>query len=673
VARPSEYLGPDGVFARALPGWETRAEQLAMADAVGLALAEQRPLLVEAGTGTGKTLAYLVPAALSGKRVVISTATRALQEQLAGKDLPLLRAHLPGVTTAVLKGVSNYVCRRRYTETADVDDPDLGAVSTWLGATVTGDRAELATLPDEAPVWRLVTTTPDARLGPRCPFFERCFVTEARRAASKADLVVVNHHLYFADLALRAQHPGAAILPEHDAVIFDEAHALEEVATEHFGVAVSTARLGALLRDVERDLPGAAVAAAQNPVAAAQNAVAAAQNAVAAAQNAVAAAQNAGEALFAALRRRLAALPGPLFGGRDDRRARAPDDLFADDRRDAWFRLDATLEELALRAARRAADTDDEALAGLARRVESLRADLATLAEARSGRHVHWAELRGAAVHLHASPVDVAPLMRAHVVEAVGAAIFTSATLRADGSFAFSRARLGLAADEAAELAVASPFDYARQALLYLPRDLPLPDDAGFAAAAAERTAALLELTGGRALCLYTSWRALRAAAAVLRARVRLPIRVQGEAPRGALLDALRVDVGSVLLATSSFWEGVDVPGEALSLVVVDKLPFQPPDDPLAAARAARVAEAGGDPFAALEVPRAALALKQGFGRLIRTRSDRGIVAVLDQRILTRSYGRAFIATLPPAARTSAFEQVRRFWEAGPARATCSP
>ena len=626
MAELDRYLGPDGSLARAVPGWEHRPEQLAVANAVAAALAGDRPLLVEAGTGTGKTLAYLVPAALSGKRVVLSTATRALQEQLAGKDVPLVRAHVADVTVAVLKGVSNYLCLRRYAETHD-DDPALTLISEWAGRTVTGDRAELRDLPEDAPVWREVTTTPDARLGPRCPFFERCFVTQARRAASKAELIIVNHHLYFADLALRAQHPGAAILPPHDAVIFDEAHALEEVATEHFGVAVSTSRQERLVRDAERALPDALAL--------------------------VGSVDAAGAALFAALRRRLG-----------EQRARTPDDLFADDRRDAWFRFDAVLEELVLRARRRADDRNDEGAAAVARRAEALRADLATLAEARAGRYVNWAELRGPAVHLHASPVDVAPLVREHVIQAVGSAIFTSATLTAAGSFSYSRGRLGLSEGEAHELLVASPFDYARQALLYLPRDLPLPDDPAFAAAAAERTAELVELTGGGALILYTSWRALRAAATALRGRVRQPLRVQGEAPRTALLDSLRLGDGTVLLATSSFWEGVDVPGAALSLVVVDKLPFQPPDDPLAAARAARLEEEGLDPFHAREVPRAALALKQGFGRLIRGRNDRGIVAVLDQRILMRSYGRTFLATLPPAARTSSFEQVRRFWNA---------
>jgi ATP-dependent DNA helicase DinG len=617
-------LGPGGALARAFPGYEHRPQQLAMARAVAAALEDRAPLLVEAGTGTGKTLAYLVPAILSGKRVVVSTASKNLQEQLVANDLPLLRRVLDrAFEAAVLKGVSNYLCLRRYAEGGGLDLVDgdhVARISEWLGRTASGDRAELAVIPEDAPAWRQVTTSAEARLGPRCPFFERCFVTQARRAAGRADVIVVNHHLLFADAVLRGD-AGSAVLPEHDAVIFDEAHAIEDVATEHFGASVSTLRLAALARDAER--------AFGHPV-----------------PEVIARA----EGLFAAVRRRL----GPANG-----RVSAPDDLFGPgERREAWLRLDTALEALGAHAARGA--DDDEAWAAIARRAASLRADLATVAEA-PGRHVRWVELDGRAVHLHASPVEVASLLRARVLDRVGAVVLTSATLTVAGSFEFARARLGLDG-RAGELAVASPFDYAAQALLYLPRDLPLPDDPGFGDATVARMAALVELTAGRALLLFTSWRALRHAAAALRGRLPYRTLVQGDAPRGALLAAFREDVASVLLATSSFWEGVDVPGEALSLVVVDKLPFQPPDDPLAAARAARLAERGEDPFAGHHLPRAAIALTQAFGRLIRRRDDRGIVAILDARIVTRLYGRDLLATLPPAARTSSFEQVRRWW-----------
>ncbi len=617
----SELRAAFAALGATAPGWEERPQQLEMAEAVRAALDDEHPLLVEAGTGTGKTLAYLVPAALSGKRVVVSTATKTLQEQLLGKDIPLLRK-VRDVSAAVLKGVSNYLCRRRYSETGDTDDPDLVRISEWVGRTLAGDRAELHDVPEESSAWRLVTTTPEGRLGPKCPFFERCYVTQARRAAAKADIIIVNHHLYIVDAALRSQFPGAQVLPDHDAVIFDEAHALEEIATEHFGVGVSTLRLASLVRDAVKALGGGAL---------------------------LSNVEARGDALFAGMRARL--------GAGDEARVTAPDDLIA---RDAWFQLDAALEELHAHAAQRSGDEPAEAVA---RRADAFRGDLATVAEGASRRHVVWAEVRGRSVSVHASPVEVASLFQERVLPHVASAIFTSATLTADRQFDYVRGRLGLDPAVTAELRLDSPFEWSRQALVYLPRDLPAPDDPGFGDAADARVAELLDVTRGRAFVLTTSWRSLRRAAAALRGRVPYPILVQGERPRAALLEAFRANVGSVLLATASFWEGVDVPGEALSLVVLEKLPFAPPDDPITAARVRRLEEAGQDPFHTYQLPRAALALKQGFGRLIRRGDDRGVVAILDHRILTRAYGRTFLATLPPAPRTSALEQVRRWWE----------
>jgi ATP-dependent DNA helicase DinG len=638
-------LGPHGVLAAALPGYEHRPTQLAMAHAVAEALADESPLLVEAGTGTGKTLAYLVPAILSGKRVVVSTATRTLQEQIWQKDLPFLREHIGvEVDAAVLKGISNYLCRRKLAELGDVTDPSLVRILEWARRTESGDVAELTTVPEDDPAWRLATTTPDARIGPRCPHFTRCFVTLARRAAARARVVIVNHHLFFADLSLRHTVPGAQVLPEYDAVIFDEAHALEEVATEHFGITVSTLRLGALLRDARRTLVESLLGRSSGPV--------------------VARVETAGDALFHALRGRLVT-SGPLFQ-QDDARTLSPDDLFATPViQEAWFRFDAALEELSAHAKQRAAlEADAEPIAAVARRAELLRTDLATIADPPpTSRAVRWADVKGRLVALHASPVDVGALLREHVFQRVGAAVLTSATLTSDGSFGFVRDRLG-ATDELGtrELAVASPFDFGKQALLYLPRDLPAPDETGFLDAFRQRTKELLALTEGRAFLLFTSWRSLRAVASVLPDEVPWPVLVQGTEPRAALLARFREKPGSVLLATQSFWEGVDVPGDALSLVVVEKLPFSPPDEPLAQARAARLEERGEDPFLRYHLPRAALTLKQGFGRLIRRRDDRGIVAILDHRILSRQYGRVFLSTLPPAGRTSALEQVRRWW-----------
>jgi ATP-dependent DNA helicase DinG len=653
VAPAGDLLAPGGGLERAIPHYEDRAEQRAMSAAVAQAIADERALIVEAGTGTGKTLAYLVPALLSGKRVVVSTGTRALQDQIARHDVPLLRSILARPFSAVvLKGVSNYVCRRKLAELATrnaaraTPDVSIQALAEWADETETGDRAEVEWLAESAPLWADATTTPDARIGPRCPYFERCFVTQARRLAEHAQLVLVNHHLYFADRALRAGSPGARILPDHDAVVFDEAHQLEDVATEHFGARISTHKLAELVRDAQLTLASMPLWTGR------------------AADDTLRSVERAGITLFALVRAAL--VPGAAFDGR----VPLPAGLFdPPERQTAWFKLDTALEELARTAeAESEPPPDDEpdgdagaraALSGLARRARALRDDLATIAEQRHKSHVYWGETRATGTFLTASPIDVADLVRRHILKAGPTPVLTSATLTAAGTFAYTRQRLGL--DDADELVVTSPFDYARQAMLYVPRDLP-PATEGFSAAAAERTRELLALTHGRAFLLFTSHRALREAAARLTA-LPFPRLVQGDAPRGALIDRFRATPNAVLLGTSSFWEGVDVPGDALSLVVIDKLPFAPHTDPLIAARMQASAEAGLDPFAAIQLPAAAIALKQGFGRLIRRRDDRGIVAILDGRVVTRGYGRVFLETLPLGLpRSSALEQVRRWW-----------
>jgi ATP-dependent DNA helicase DinG len=683
VPYAGDLLAPGGGLARAIPHYEDRAEQRQMSAAVARALDDERPLIVEAGTGTGKTLAYLVPALLSGKRVVVSTGTRALQDQIARHDVPLLRSILARPFSAVvLKGVSNYVCRRKLAELgarnaacatpgvslharsrgagggdsdglpsgAGTRSREIAALVDWSTYTETGDRAEVEWLAEGAPLWADATTTPDARIGPRCPYFERCFVTQARRLADQAQLVLVNHHLYFADRALRAGSPGARILPDHDAVIFDEAHQLEDVATEHFGARISTHRLGELVRDAQLTLAGMPLWTGR------------------AADDTIRTVERTGIALFAHVRAAL------IANAAYDGRVPLPAGLFEHhDRQTAWFKLDTALEELARTAEAEAEPPPDQepdgdagaraSLSGLARRARALRDDLATIAEQRHKSHVYWGETRATGTFLSASPIDVADLVRRHILQAGPTPVLTSATLTAAGTFAYTRRRLGL--DDADELVVTSPFDYARQAMLYVPRDLP-PATEGYSAAAAARTVELLAITSGRAFLLFTSHRALREAAARLTA-LPFPRLVQGDAPRAALIDRFRGTPNAVLLGTSSFWEGVDVPGDALSLVVIDKLPFAPHTDPLVAARMQAAAEAGHDPFAAIQLPAAAIALKQGFGRLIRRRDDRGIVAILDGRVVTRGYGRVFLDTLPAGLpRSSALEQVRRWWSVAP-------
>ncbi len=643
-----DLLAPGGGLERAIPHYEDRLEQRAMSAAVERALADERPLIVEAGTGTGKTLAYLIPALQSGKRVVVSTGTRALQDQIARHDVPLLRSILARPFAAVtLKGVANYVCRRKLSELAGRRaDTTTAAVVDWTTYTETGDRSELDWLAEDAPFWTEVTTTPDARIGPRCPYFERCFVTQARRLAEQAQLVLVNHHLYFADRVLRSAHPGARVLPDHDAVIFDEAHQLEDVATEHFGAKVSTHALSTLIRDAHGAMAGMPLWTGRASV------------------DVLHAVERAGIKLFSLVR---GALAGQLGA---DSRVPLPQGLFDHaDRQAAWFELDTALEEVARVAESEGEPSPDEeadtgsraALAGVARRARELRDALAAIAEQRQKSHVYWGEIRPTGTLLTASPIDVADLLRRHVIRAGPTTIFTSATLSAGGELTYTRSRLGL--DEADELIVTSPFDYERQAMLYVPRDLPPVGD-GFTAEAAARIRELLAITHGRAFLLFTSHRALREAATML-ADLPFPRMVQGDAPRATLIDRFRATPNAVLFGTGSFWEGVDVPGDALSLVVIDKLPFSPHTDPLIAARMQTIAEAGGDPFAQIQLPAAAIALKQGFGRLIRRRDDRGIVAILDARIVTRTYGRVFFDTLPGGLpRTSALEQVKRWWAA---------
>ncbi|MEZ4399072.1 MAG: ATP-dependent DNA helicase [Kofleriaceae bacterium] len=655
----TSILAPGGSLDAAIPHFEDRPEQRRMAAAVAAALADDRPLLVEAGTGTGKTLAYLVPALESGKRVVVSTGTRALQDQIVRNDLPLLRQILGrGFAVATLKGVSNYACRRKLDELRRpalggsrpaAVTADLAALLAWADGTPTGDRAEVEAIAEAAPIWIEATTTPETRLGPRCPYFERCFVTTARRAAVDADLILVNHHLYFADLALRANHPGARVLPDHDAVIFDEAHQLEDVATEHFGVRVSTARLGGLVRDALATLGGGLFGGGHGAV--------------------IGEVERAAVTFFAEARTALVAV------GADASRVLLPADLLASGRRrEAWFALDATLEELArtcdLEALPPPPDTDEddravahrEQVAAIGRRARLTRDELAELAEQRQRAHVYWGEVRGAGTTLSAAPVSVADLLRRHVVHGGATALFTSATLTTAAGFDYTRHRLGLVRDEVDELVVASPFDYARQALLYVPHDLPPPRGDGLPPEVAVRAAELCAITGGRAFLLFTSHRALEAAGRLL-ADLPYPMLRQGDGPRASLVERFRATAGAVLLGTGSFWEGVDVPGDALSLVVMDKLPFAAHTDPLLAARGAAIAARGGDPFAELQLPQAALALKQGFGRLIRRKDDRGIVAILDPRVVGRGYGRYLLDALPAGLpRTGSIEQVRRWW-----------
>jgi ATP-dependent DNA helicase DinG len=534
--------------------------------------------------------------------------------------------------------------------TLGLGEPDpLARVRAWIDETPTGDRADLGDLPDDAPVWHNITATPETRLGARCAYYERCFVTGMRRRALDSQIVLTNHHLFFADLALRARWPEVQVIPPYEAVIFDEAHQIEEVATEFFGLHVSSLRMQALARDILRSpVPPLAVSRGSSLARRIQASA---------------------DALAEALRGRL---PAPR-SGTEEVRVPIPEDLWSGATLARYHELDTVLEAAAAFFDGLAETSREPIYGGLARRAAALRGELGQMIDAPGGgTSVRWLVASSKNVSLRASPIDVGPILKTCFEAHPGPLVFTSATLSAAGGFGYVRERLGLG-DLAADATFPSPFRYARQAMIYVASDLPDPTDERFAAAVAERALELCRASSGRALLLFTSFRNLRVAEAHFRRDGRFPLLVQGERPRHALLEDLRAKVGSVLLATQSFWEGVDVPGEALSLVMIDRLPFAVPDDPLTAARINRIREEGGDPFAAYQLPRAALALKQGFGRLIRTRRDRGVVALLDGRILRRAYGSLLMASLPPdCPRTETLDDVARFF-AGPAAATSAP
>jgi ATP-dependent DNA helicase DinG len=647
-----------------------------MADAVERALEEERVVLCEAGTGTGKTLAYLVPALLSGKKVVISTATRALQEQIFFKDLPLAQRILDlPVEATLMKGLGNYLCRRRWEELSRSEEalrPGMASairtVKAWVEETETGDLGELAALREDDPTRLAVASSSETRIGQSCQYFESCFVTRMRREADAARLVVVNHHLFFADLALRGPHPGH-VLPDYDAVIFDEAHQLEDIATEFFGLRVSEARVARALDDADRALrlSGALDALFSGR-----------------ATGVLDAARRALRGLFAALAR---AVP------RGDGRVTLERDVWSGPAQLAWHELDAALEgvELGARSARERGARESatlrrpaqpslgDALDATERRMAELREQLGAIVDGGSGR-VTWLELGTRGGVLGASLVDLSWILRQRVFETVPAVVLTSATLatrapRSDdaapaeagkGVFDYVRSRLGLSGDAVRvdELIVESPFDFEKQALLYTPRDLPPPAAPDFLDRAATRVAELVGIVGGGCFVLTTSIRSMRAFHQQLRRLLpKHRLLLQGEAPKATLLGAFRASGDAVLVATMSFWEGVDVPGRALRLVVLEKVPFAVPSDPIVRARADVLEADGKNPFMDFHVPAAAIALKQGFGRLIRTRQDVGVVALLDERVHKKGYGKVMLETLPPAARAEALADVERFWK----------
>ncbi|OLD08021.1 MAG: hypothetical protein AUG04_00595 [Deltaproteobacteria bacterium 13_1_20CM_2_69_21] len=639
-----------------------------MAAHVEHALARGRALVVEAGTGTGKTLAYLLPAARSGLKVVISTATKTLQEQLADKDVPLLRALGVDAKFAFLKGRQNYLCLLRFeqflrnpTFAVREEAAVFDAIAAWAETTQTGDRAELSELPENFASWRDLSATADQCIGARCAHYDRCFVFRMRQKAAEADVIVVNHHLFFADLALRtssAGDTGAAVLPKYDAVVFDEAHAVEEVATEHFGAQLSSFRVGELARDALRSLQDRperveALGLATRLLREGRDFFDVAVESAPERQTQPVRSSRKGGGGPPAVQSegRWALIPGALRPAEAERQKLA----------EAIRALGAALS-----------GTGDEELALLERRCLVLNADLELFSETkRRPDLIHWAESRGGHLFLHASPIDVKGLLQDKLYDRIGPVVFTSATLAVGGQLQYFAQRIGLSDDSGPLFplethVLASPFDYQSNAALYLPRQMPDPQDPPFAEAVAGELRALLPITSGRAFVLFTSLRNMRAVHGLLADELPWQVLLQGDAPKAQLLKRFR-ERPSVLFASQSFWEGVDVPGEALSLVVIDKLPFASPAEPIVAARIDRLRAEGQDPFYRYQLPQAALALKQGFGRLIRSATDRGIVAVLDARMTRKGYGRLFLETLPRCRTLRTSDEVAAFWSGGAA------
>ncbi|MFP5277341.1 MAG: ATP-dependent DNA helicase [Acidobacteriota bacterium] len=644
-----EFFAPGGILARSPLPYEYRPGQLEMAKAVERAFSERRHLIVEAGTGTGKTLAYLLPALRTGQRVIVSTGTKALQDQLFFRDIPFLETLLGDLRVCYMKGRANYLCRHKLVTLQN--QPILSGleeineyreIAEWEKLTETGDRAELATLPESSALWQKLDARSEACLGTTCPDYRRCFITEMRRRALESDIIIVNHHLFFADAAVRqmaAAAPDAGILPEAGLVIFDEAHELEGVASNYFGLSLSNLRFEELARDTETLLRGKS--GSMNVAALTQQL------------------RDRARMLFAAL---------PAGDGRQPFNDR---EGFLETSGDLYLGVRATLRQME-------ADLDslteaEEAFA-LKGRTMRLRSDLEFLLESNASNMVYWLERRGApaasdrrqgrgasrTTFIQATPIDVSELLRERVFEQIPTVVLTSATLTVQGGFEHLRRRLGLS--EARELVVPSHYRYGQQALLYLPPEMPDPRDGDFPEAAARCIRRVLEITQGRAFCLFTSYAQMRDLYERLLPVLDYPILLHGTAPRKALLEEFRNTPNAVLFGTSSFWQGVDVQGEALSCVIIDRLPFAVPSDPVVQARMKAIEENGGKPFFDYQVPEAVLTLKQGFGRLIRSLEDRGVLVLLDRRIRTQRYGQTFLQSLPPYRTTNTITDVEEFF-----------
>ncbi len=628
----------DGPLAASIPGFRRRAQQLEMSEAIGAAIEATGVLVAEAGTGTGKTFAYLVPALLGGGKVIVSTGTKTLQDQLFDRDLPAVRNALAsGASAAVLKGRANYVCLyrlRRSGSEARLASREEAAqprrIERFAAVTATGDRADLADVPEDAPVWMHATSTRDNCLGQNCPDYRDCFVMRARKNALAADVVVVNHHLFFADLVLR-EEGISELLPACNTVIFDEAHQLPETARMFFGETLSSAQLVELARDTRLELRAAGGASP--------------------------------ELDRLATRLEKAARDLRLAFGEPPARFAWTQAMRLPEFEAGLEKVNASLHQLEEALSAQAGRA--EGIDSCARRATGALQTLIRLREGDVASEVRWAEVFQHAVQLHVTPLSSAELFRKQMADHPRAWIFTSATLAVGEDFGHFTRELGV--PEAQTRRWSSPFDFQQQALLYLPKGLPPdPNDPGFTEAMIEAALPVLRASAGRAFLLFTTLRALRRAHDLLRERLPFPLLVQGTGSRSELLARFRSLGNAVLLGSQSFWEGVDVRGEALSVVIIDKLPFAPPDDPVLSARIEGIRAQGGNPFNDLQLPQAALQLKQGAGRLIRDETDRGVLMLCDPRLLSKPYGRRILASLPRMKLTRELPEVESFFGAHP-------
>jgi len=648
-----QFFGPSGVLSQRHPAYEFRKGQLAMATAVEDAIEEKRHLIVEAGTGTGKTLAYLLPIIKSGKRVIVSTGTKNLQEQLFFKDVPFLERALFGESTAsaprlkvcYMKGRQNYLCRKKlYDLTGQpilngLDEiNEFRTLLDWDKETDTGDRAELTTLPETSPLWGKLNASAEHCIGSKCSEFERCFVTAMRRKAAESDIIIVNHHLFFADLSVKLaaeKAPDAGVLPTAACVIFDEAHELEDVATSYFGISVSNLKVEDLLRDLEITIREKKVVSTDLIQ------------------------------LSGRIRERSQFFFSLLPSG-DGRFAFENREEFLEEFGSEFIGLKNVIRQL--HSELQAIPNKPDELHNLIRRTDELHAQLSFLMESREKNTVYWIERRGGRgkfakaenVFLQATPIDVSAILRQSLFDRFDSIVLTSATLAVANGFDYIKGRLGL--DGARELIVPSHFDYESQALFYVPPDMPDPRDPSFTQKATMRIRQLLEITRGRAFCLFTSLAQMQQVHDALLGQLSYPMLLQGSAPKTALIEQFRATPNAVLFATSSFWQGVDVQGEQLSCVIIDKIPFAVPSDPIVQARGRAIDESGGNSFFDYSVPAAVITLKQGFGRLIRSLNDRGLLVLLDNRILKKQYGRVFVQSLPAYTRTTDIRKVEAFF-----------